>query len=62
MEAGGFDETKANKKTVRVIRQEGGQVKNYYVNMKEVLEGAQTEPFYLKAHDVVYVPEKISWF
>lgn len=62
MEAGGFDETRANKKTVRVIRQEGGQVKNYYVNMKEVLEGVQTEPFYLKAHDVVYVPEKISWF
>ena len=62
MEAGGFDETRANKKTVRVIRQEGGQVKNYYVNMKELLEGAQTEPFYLKAHDVVYVPEKISWF
>jgi polysaccharide export outer membrane protein len=62
MEAGGFDETRANKKNVRVIRQEDGQVKNYYVNMKAVLDGAQTEPFYLKAHDVVYVPEKISWF
>jgi polysaccharide export outer membrane protein len=62
MEAGGFDETRANKKTVRVIRQEGGQVKTYYVNMKQILEGAQSEPFYLKAHDVVYVPEKISWF
>lgn len=62
MEAGGFDEARANKKAVRVIRQEGGQVKNYPINMKAVLEGAQTEPFYLKSHDMVYVPEKISWF
>jgi polysaccharide biosynthesis/export protein len=62
MEAGGFDETKANKKAVRVIRQEGNQVKNYYLNLKEMLEGVQTEPFYLKAHDIVYVPEKITWF
>jgi len=62
MEAGGFDETRANKKAVRVIRQEGNQVKNYYVNMKALLEGVQSEPFYLQAHDVVYVPEKVSWF
>ena len=62
MEAGGFDEAKANKKAVRVIRQEGNQVKNYYINMKAVLEGAESEPFYLQAHDHVYVPEKVSWF
>jgi hypothetical protein len=30
--------------------------------LKEMLEGVQTEPFYLKAHDIVYVPEKITWF
>jgi polysaccharide export outer membrane protein len=62
MEAGGFDHTRANMKAVRVIRQEEGVVKNYYVDMKKVLEGAETKPFYLKSHDVVYVPEKISWF
>jgi polysaccharide biosynthesis/export protein len=62
MEAGGFDHTRANMKAVRVIRQEDGVVKNYYVNMKAVLEGADTKPFYLKSHDVVFVPEKISWF
>jgi polysaccharide biosynthesis/export protein len=62
MEAGGFDETRANKKEVRVFRQEGDQVKTYYVNMKDVLNGVQTTPIYLKAHDTVYVPEKISWF
>src|SRR5688572_17281031 len=33
MEAGGFDHTRANMKAVRVIRQEGAQVKNYYLNM-----------------------------
>jgi polysaccharide export outer membrane protein len=62
MEAGGFDEAKANKKAVRVIRQEGDQVKNYFINMKKVLEGVESEPFYLQAYDHVYVPEKISWF
>jgi polysaccharide biosynthesis/export protein len=62
MEAGGFDHTRANMKAVRVIRQDGAQVKNYYLNMKAVLDGVETEPFYLRAHDVVYVPEKISWF
>jgi polysaccharide export outer membrane protein len=62
MEAGGFDQSRANMKTVRVVRQEGGQLKNFVLNMKAVLEGAQNEPFYLKPHDVVYVPEKVSWF
>jgi polysaccharide export outer membrane protein len=62
MEAGGFDTARANMKAVRVIRQEGGQLNNYYLNMKEILEGGESEPFYLKAHDVVWVPEKISWF
>ena len=62
MEAGGFDEARANKKAVRVIRQEGNHVKNYYVNMKAVLEGVESEPFYLQAYDHVYVPEKITWF
>jgi polysaccharide biosynthesis/export protein len=62
MEAGGFDTAKANTKKVRVIRQEDGQVKSYPLDMKAVMNGAQSEPFYLKSHDVVVVPEKISWF
>lgn len=62
MEAGGFDTAKADTKSVRVIRQEDGQVKTYVLNIKALLEGAQTEPFYLKSHDSVYVPEKFSWF
>ena len=62
MEAGGFDRTKADMKAVVVIRQEGGQTRRYTLNLKSVLEGTQTEPFYLKPSDIVYVPEKFSWF
>lgn len=62
MEAGGFDNVKADMKAVLVIRQEGGQTKNYTLNLKLVLEGKQTEPFYLKPSDIVVVQQKFSWF
>lgn len=62
MEAGGFDNTKADMRAVVVTRQENGQYKNYTVNLKEVLEGRQPEPFYLKPSDVVFVRQKFSWF
>lgn len=62
MEAGGFDSAKADAKSVVVLRQEGGQTKNYVVNLKLVLEGKQSELFYLKPSDIVYVPERFSWF
>jgi polysaccharide export outer membrane protein len=62
MEAGGLDHARAKPKDVRVIRQEDGQVKTYPLNMKAVLDGLPTEPFYLKPYDTVFVPEKISWF
>ena len=62
MEAGGFDNTKANLSAVVVIRQEEGQVKNYTLNLKHVLQGKQSVPFYLKPSDIVYVPERFSWF
>lgn len=64
MEAGGFDNAKANSAAVRVIRIEDGQSKNYTLNLKLVLEGkgAETKLFYLKPSDTVFVPEKFSWF
>lgn len=62
MEAGGFDESRANKKRVRIVRQDGGKIENFEIDFKKVLEGRGGEPFYLKAHDTVYVPERISWF
>jgi polysaccharide export outer membrane protein len=62
MEAGGFDYAKADLGKVRVIRNEKGRVMNYTLNLKLVLQGRQGTPFYLKPADIVYVPEKFSWF
>jgi polysaccharide export outer membrane protein len=62
MEAGGFDNAKADMRAVVVIRREEGQTKNYTLNLKLVLEGKLSEPFYLKPFDIVYVPERFSWF
>jgi polysaccharide export outer membrane protein len=62
MEAGGFDSAKANMKAVVVIRNKGGQTQNYTLNLQLVLEGKQNEQFYLEPSDIVYVPEKFSWF
>lgn len=63
MEAGGFDNAKADLKAVVVIRQgPDGRTKNFTLNLKAVIDGQDNEPFYLKASDIVYVPEKFSWF
>jgi polysaccharide export outer membrane protein len=62
MEAGGFDYARANLKGVTVLRQFEGQTVSYKLNLKAVLSGANIQPFYLKPSDIVYVPEKFSWF
>lgn len=62
MEAGGFDEANANKKNVRIIRQDGGKIETFEIDFKKLLEGKGGEPFYLKAHDTIYVAPKITWF
>lgn len=62
MEAGGFDSAKANTRAVVVIRNAGGQTVNFTLDLQSVLEGKRTEPFFLRSHDIVYVPEKFSWF
>ena len=62
MEAGGFDYTKANLKAVMIIRQEGSLTKKYNMNLKLEMEGRSSVLFYLKPSDIIYVPEKFSWF
>lgn len=62
MEAGGPDYTKANLKKVTVIRVENGHTERHVLNLKLVLEGQSTEQFKLKPADIVYVPEKFTWF
>lgn len=62
MDAGGFDTTKANMKAVKVIRQVNGETQYFTLNLQLVLDGKPSQPFYLKHSDIVYVPEKFSWF
>ncbi len=63
MEAGGFDYTKANLKTVTVIRTENGRQKHYILDMKRVLNGGEeAAPFNLLRSDIIYVPERFNWF
>jgi len=62
MEAGGFDYSTANLKAIRVMRQEKDRVETFKLNLKPVMEGKESEPFYLQPSDIIYVPEKFSWF
>jgi polysaccharide biosynthesis/export protein len=62
MEAGGFDAAKADSKGVVVIRQESGKTVRYKVNVQAILDGKDPTPFYLRSRDIIFVPEKFSWF
>ncbi|MBU6410091.1 MAG: polysaccharide biosynthesis/export family protein [Verrucomicrobia bacterium] len=62
MEACGFDYNTANLKAVEVIRQQGNTLKHYKLNLKRDLTGKATKPFYLEPSDILYVPQKFSWF
>jgi polysaccharide export outer membrane protein len=58
MEAGGFDNAKANMRRVVVLRNEEGQLKRYVLDLQRVLDGKSKQLFYLRPSDIVYVPEK----
>jgi polysaccharide export outer membrane protein len=58
MEAGGFDPNRARLDRVTVLRIENGQQRLYKLNLKDVIEGKATTPFYLKPFDNVHIPEK----
>jgi polysaccharide export outer membrane protein len=62
MEAGGFNEESANMKEVRVVREENGVFKHFTLNLKAVLQGKETKPFYLEPKDIIFVPERLSPF
>jgi polysaccharide export outer membrane protein len=59
MEAGGFSKL-ANPKQVFVIRNQSGKEKRYTLNLNNTLSGVETQPFYLRANDVVYV-KRSNW-
>lgn len=62
MEAGGFDYSRANLRKIHVIRHKNNSSESYVVNLKTVLKGDEQDDFYLQPNDIVYVPEKFSWF
>jgi polysaccharide export outer membrane protein len=62
MEAGGFDETRANEKKVQIIRNNKGHMEHYTLNLKRVIDGEDNTPFYLKPADIVHVPERFQWY
>lgn len=62
MEAGGFDNAKADMAHVAVVRQGAGKTEHFTINLKQVLEGKSVEPFYLRRSDIIHVPEKFKWF
>ncbi len=64
MEAGGFNYTMADMKNVEIIRHKAGtkDYTYYTLNLKLILDGQESDLFYLAPGDVVHVPEKFSWF
>ena len=62
MEAGGFDYITANLKSVRIIREETNTVEHFQLNLKAVMDGTDTHQFFLKPLDIIYVPERFSFF
>jgi polysaccharide export outer membrane protein len=59
MEAGGFDPEKAQLKSVKVVRTQGGRTQNFIVNLSGVQKaGKPVEIFYLQPNDIVMVPQK----
>ena len=62
MEAGGFDPNTANMKAVKIVRKEKGLMKTYRVNLKDILDGTSSTPFYLQPDDMVFVPERFQMF
>ncbi|MEY4090090.1 MAG: hypothetical protein RJB55_2361, partial [Verrucomicrobiota bacterium] len=62
MEAGGFDLTRADTRSVRIIRQEEGRAVTYTFNAKAILDGRAGTPFHLQPYDTIFVPERFTWF
>jgi protein involved in polysaccharide export with SLBB domain len=59
----GIDHTKANLKSVAVIRDlQNGRRERFTVNLSQQLKGKPTEPFALEPFDVIFVPERFSWY
>ena len=59
MEVGGFS-TLANPKKVYILRTEGSVQRRYPLNLSDPIKGYESEAFYLRPYDVVFV-ERSNW-
>ena len=63
VDAGGFIEGRADMKNVKVVRKaEDGTTKTFIVDLRSALKGDPGDPLYLRPSDVVYVPERFSFY
>lgn len=62
MESGGPDYQNAKLTKVRIIRNKGGETKNFTVNLEGLVNGTTIDSFYLQPSDIVFVPKKMVWF
>ena len=63
VDAGGFIEGRADLGKVKVVRKaEDGSTKTFFVDLRSALKGEPGEPLYLRPSDVVYVPERFSFY
>lgn len=58
MEAGGFTKL-ANPKQVIVVRNQKGKQQCYALNMNDTLSGMESNPFYVRPYDVIYVKQSV---
>ena len=59
MECGGFTKF-ANPKKVIIVRNQGGKNQRYVLNMNEALYGKDSNSFYVRTYDVIYVKQS-NW-
>lgn len=57
MEAGGLNE-RARPSRVRVLRIEDDRQLQFRLDVRKMLEGSETMPFFLKPFDIIHVPER----
>lgn len=59
----GIDHTRANLKSVVIIRDlPTGKREKFKINLSRQLKGQPTAPFSLEPFDIIYVPERFSWY
>lgn len=62
MEAGGFDDKKANKTKVRVNRMQDGRMHVDVIDVGKLLKEGTTNPYMMMPGDIIIVPEKLFFW